>query len=93
MPNSTQRKQQARKLAQLIEALDLDSSLQGCLEVRALKAETPEEWADIKRMNDLRQQFLTLVNVIATQGPLEYKLERDGSTAGESGSRPNASET
>ena len=93
MPNSTQRRTQAKQLAGLIESLDLDSSLQGCLEVRALKAETPAEWAEIKAMNDLRQQFLTLVNVIATQGPLEYKLERDGSTAGESGSRPNASDT
>ena len=76
-----QRKAKARKLAQLIEELDLDSSLQGCLEVRALKAATAEEWAEIKAMNDLRQQFLTLVNVIATAGPLEYKLERYGQTA------------
>ena len=85
MPNLTQRRTQARKLAALIETLDLDEGLKRCLEVRALTAENAEEWANIKGLDNMRQQFLTLVNTVANMGPLEYKLERDGQPAGESG--------
>ena len=82
-----QRKQQAKQLIGLIEALDLDNGLRKCLEVRALEAESAEEWANIKGLDNMRQQFLTLVNTIANMGPLEYKLERDGQPAGELGDK------
>ena len=88
-----QRKQQAKQLIGLIEVMDLDAGLERCFEVLSLKAPNVEEWLKVKAMNDNRQQFLTLVNTIANMGPLEYKLERDGQPAGESGSRPGASET
>ena len=68
-----QRKQQAQKLLGLIEALDLDAGLRDCLEHRALRAKDAEEWREIKLMDDLREQFLVLVNVIASKGQLEYK--------------------
>ena len=82
-----QRKQQAQKLTALIEAMDLDAGLERCLEVLSLKAPTVEEWLKVKAMNDNRQQFLTLVNTVANMGPLEYKVERNGQPAGESGDR------
>ena len=83
--NSTERKQRARQLAHLIEILDLDEGLKRCLEVRALEAESAEIWANIKGLDNMRQQFLTLVNTVANMGPLEYKLVRDGPTAGRPG--------
>ena len=68
-----ERKKQAQQLLGLIEALDLDAALRGCLEHRALRAKDAEEWREIKLMDDLREQFLVLVNVIASKGALEYK--------------------
>jgi hypothetical protein len=70
------RKQKAKQLAGLIEALDVGHLLQNRMAHEMLRCE-PEQMAHFRDLADLSIDLLQLINTLAMEGPLQYDQRDD----------------